>query len=172
MRSILRTAWCSVKRCVGYRPYLYPLHLSAVPEEFLSPPSLSSAPCKGYTFLVVCPCTWGHMAPGRILSHGTESRMERFHTSLDAHALGTLVCPQCGTPSVITISTGSTPKSSPWSASNVPPLPAAVGLSFRPILTCSATCTKLYRVGCVPCPSTAEGEGYVHEGTDRRTGSV
>ena len=61
-----------------------------------------------------------------------ESCMECFHISLNAQAVGTTMCPSAAS-GVSSISTGSASKSSHWSAKNVPPLPAAVGLSFRPL---------------------------------------
>jgi hypothetical protein len=164
MRSILRTVWCSVKYWAHYRPLPRLLHPSAVPQEFLIPSSVV-CPLQRIYFIRCCvPPHVGHTTPGRIPSHGTESCMECFHISLNAQAVGTTMCPIVAS-GVSSISTGSASKSSHWSAKNVPPLPAVVGLSFRPFLTCGAICTEPYRVGCVSCPSTAEGEGYVYAGT-------
>jgi len=68
-------------------------------------------------------------------------RMECFHISLDAQAVGTMVFPSVA-PGVSSISTGSPLKTSQWSSRKVTLLSAAVELSFRPFLTYGATCTK------------------------------
>ena len=168
MRSILRTAWCSVKCCAHYRPLLRLLHPSAIPQEFLSPSSCRLPLAKDILYVLWAPARGGT----RRLEESSPTVQRAVWNACTSRLMPMLLAPWCA-PSVAlgvsSISTGSIPKSSHWSARNVPPFPAAVRLSFRPFLTCRATCTKPYRVGCVSCPSTAEGEGYVHAGTNRRT---
>ena len=146
-----------------------PCPACSAPQQFLRN-SLSLPPvvCPLQRIYFICCCVplyvGAHDAWKNPLSRDRE-RMECLHISLEAQAVGTMMCPIVAS-GVSSISTGNGSKSSHWLTRNVPPFPAAVGLSFRPFLTCGAICTKSYRVGCVSCPSTAEGEGYVHAGTD------
>jgi len=171
MWSILRTAQCSVKCCAHYSPLPRLLRPSAIPQESLSPSSCRLPFAKDILYLLCTPARVGT----RRLEESPPTVQRAVWNAFTSRLMPMLLAPWCApsvAPGVSSTSTGNPPKSSSWSATNVPPLPAPAELSFRPFLTCSATCTKSYRVGYVSCPSTAEGEGYVHEGTDRRTGSV
>ena len=91
--------------------------------------------------------------------------MECFHISLDAHGVGTIVCSQCGTWSVVNLHR------------QYPQILALVGAKRAAITCrCGAVFQALFDLRChlhkaiqgrvLPCPSTAKGEGYVHAGAD------
>jgi hypothetical protein len=147
-------------------------YTSAIPQQFLSLPPVVYLLQRIYFI-----CSY---APPHVGAHGTwkhyfpryRERMECLHRSLDTQAVGTMVGPQFGTRCVVNRHRHS-PQSLALVGEKCAAWPAVVGLSFRHFWTYSAaTCTQPYVVGCVSCPSPAEGEGYVDEGTDRRTGSV
>src|SRR5262245_28590612 len=128
MRSILRTASCSVKCCAYYRLfYLFPyLRNSSALPPVVCP--LQRIYFIRYSLLCVSARAGAHGAWKNPSSQYRE-RMEYLHISLDAQAVGTMVWPQYGTQRVVNFHRQYS-KSLHWSARKASALPAAVGLSF------------------------------------------
>jgi hypothetical protein len=102
MRSILRTAWRSVK-CCALRDSC---PTCSTPQQFhriLQPSFPVVCPLQRIYFLCCVPPHVGAHGAWKHPSHGTESRMECLYISLDAHTVGPIVCPQCSTRSAVNL---------------------------------------------------------------------
>ena len=143
-----------------------PQHFLMNSSGLLQPFHLSSVPCKGYTIFVVgCSYLWEHTAPGRIPFHGIESCMECFHILLESQAVGTMVCPQCGTQRIVHLHR-QCPQVLALCVEKHATITCRCGLSFRPVLTCGVIHTKPCKGRVHILPINSRRRRYVHEGTD------
>jgi hypothetical protein len=101
MGSILRTTWYSVKCCAYYWSISRLFPYLAIPQEFLSPPSCWLSFVKDILYSLLCALAREGTRRLEESPPRYRERMECLHISLDAQAVGTTVCPQCGTRSVV-----------------------------------------------------------------------